>query len=89
MNKAKSLLLDPKHKVELEKLIKSGMTPIIIAQRAKILMLKSEGKSTKEIAEELEVNPRTVLLWCNKYKNRGEKESLDDLPIKSRFFLIN
>ena len=42
-------------------------------------MLKSEGKSTKEIAEELEVNPRTVLLWCNKYKNRGEKESLDDL----------
>nr|MBQ4457671.1 helix-turn-helix domain-containing protein [Clostridia bacterium] len=33
---------------------------------AKILMLKSEGKSTKEIAEELEVNPRTVLLWCNK-----------------------
>jgi transposase len=79
MNKAKSLLLDPKHKVELEKLIKSGMTPIIIAQRAKILMLKSEGKSTKEIAEELEVNPRTVLLWCNKYKNRGEKESLDDL----------
>ena len=49
MNKAKCLVLNPKHKVELEKLLKSGMTPIIIAKRAKILMMKSEGKSTNEI----------------------------------------
>ena len=55
------------------------MTPIIIAQRAKILTLKSEGKTTNEIAKELDVNPRTVLLWCNKYKDRKEKDTLDDL----------
>ena len=45
MNKPKALQLDPEHKTQLEKLVNSGMTPVIIAQRAKILLYKSEGKS--------------------------------------------
>lgn len=79
MNKAKSLILDPKHKEELEKMLKSGMTPIIIAQRAKILIEKSRGLSNEQIAEELGINMRTVMLWCNKYKNRTDKDTLEKL----------
>ena len=33
--------LQPEDKVELEKLAKSGMTPVIISQRAKILLKES------------------------------------------------
>ena len=40
---------------------------------------KSEGKSNNQIAEELGINTRTVLLWVNKYKNRGEESTLSKL----------
>ncbi len=33
--------LEQNHKAELEKLVNSGMTPVVIAQRAKILLMKS------------------------------------------------
>ena len=79
MNKPKALLLKPEHKAELEKLLKSGMTPVIIAQRAKILLSKDKGMSNEAIAEELGINVRTVLLWCNKYANRTDDETLDKL----------
>lgn len=79
MNKPKALLLKPEHKAELEKLLKSGMTPVIIAQRAKILLSKANGMSNEAIAEELGINVRTVLLWCNKYANRTDDETLDKL----------
>ncbi len=38
-------------KTALEKLIKSGMTPAIISQRAKILLKKAENKSSAKVAE--------------------------------------
>lgn len=79
MKKAKKLEITPEHKAELEKLLKSGMTPVIIAQRAKILMAKSEGKPNNQIADELGINTRTVLLWVNKYINRNENDSLHEL----------
>ena len=63
----------------LEKLIKSGMTPVIIAQRANILLKKSQGKSNDTIADELCINKRTVLLWVNKYINRSEDDTLESI----------
>lgn len=79
MNKPKVLQLDPEHKIKLEKLVNSGMTPVIIAQRAKILLYKSEGKSNDAIAEELKINKRTVLLWTNRYAERNQEDDLDTL----------
>lgn len=66
-------------KTALEKLIKSGMTPVIISQRAKILLKKAENKSSAEVAEELNVNRHTVELWCQKYRNRKEGQALSDI----------
>ena len=79
MNTPKPLLLTSEHKERLEKLIKSGMTPAIIIQRAKILLFKAEGRSNDSVADELGINKRTVLLWTHKYRNRSAGETLDDI----------
>ena len=79
MNKPKILQLDPEHKVQLEKLANSGMTPVIIAQRAKILLYKSQGLSNDAVADKLGINKRTVILWTNRYVGRSGEDKLDDL----------
>ena len=71
--------LDDSHKVELEKLAKSGMTPILVAQRAKILLLKDAGKSSSAIADEVGVSRHTAELWIKKYRTRSEEDSLEEL----------
>lgn len=63
----------------LEKLVKSGMTPVIIRKRAQILLKKAENKSSTKVAEELNVNRHTVELWCQKYRNRTEEQSIKDI----------
>lgn len=55
------------------------MTPVIIAQRAKILLYKSQGMSNDAVAEKLGINKRTVLLWTNKYANRCSDDTLENL----------
>lgn len=71
--------LESDHKNELEKLAHSGMTPVIIAQRANILLLKSEGLSSALIADKLGVNRHTVELWVKKYRNRLPEQSINKL----------
>lgn len=71
--------LEDQHKTELEKLSRSGMTPVVISQRAKILLLKSEGLSSNAIAEKLGVNRHTVELWVKKYRNRTSEQNLNNL----------
>ena len=48
-----TLLLTTECKEKLEKLVKSGMIPAIIVQRAKILLLKADGRSNDSVADEL------------------------------------
>ena len=66
-------------KSALEKLVKSGMTPVIIDQRAQILFKKAENKSTTKVAEELNINRHTVALWCQKYRNRTVDQTIMDI----------
>lgn len=79
MNKPKALILDLEHKDQLESLVKSGMTPVIIAQRVKILLYKAQGLSNDAVADKLGINKRTVLLWVNRYTKRSQDDTLDDL----------
>ena len=79
MNTPKALPLTSEHKEILEKLVKSGMTPAIIIQRAKILLLKATGRTNESVADELGINKRTVLLWTRKYRNRSVDETLEDI----------
>ena len=71
--------LDDNHKAKLEKLVNSGMTPVVIAQRAKILLLKNAGKSATAIAQEVGVSRHTAELWIRKYRTRSEESSIEDL----------
>ena len=71
--------LEADHKAILEKLAKSGMTPVATAQRAKILLLKEQGRSSSDIADELGISRHTAELWVKKYRSRTSKDSLEDL----------
>ena len=71
--------LEQNHKAELEKLANSGMTPVVIAQRAKILLMKADGKSATAIADELGVSRHTAELWIKKYRSRSKEDSIEDL----------
>lgn len=71
--------LQPEDKIELEKLVKSGMTPVVISQRAQILLKKAENKSSTVVADEIGVNRHTVELWCQKYRNRGADQTMHDV----------
>ena len=71
--------LEQNHRAELEKLANSGMTPVVIAQRAKILLMKADGKSASAIAEELGVSQHTAELWIKKYRTRSEDDSVEYL----------
>jgi len=71
-------LLD-EHKTELTKLANSGMTPVLIAQRAKILLWKEEGMSSIAIADKLNINRHTVELWVKKYRNHANEKTLKEL----------
>jgi transposase len=71
--------LEADHKAELEKLARSGMTPILIAQRANILLLKDAGKSSTAIADEIGVSRHTAELWIKKYRTRSEKDTIEEL----------
>ncbi|MBR1742415.1 MAG: IS630 family transposase [Lachnospiraceae bacterium] len=68
--------LQPEDKTELEKLVKSGMTPVSISQRANILLKKADNMSSVAIAEELGINRHTVELWVKKYRNRTAEQDL-------------
>ena len=71
--------LQSEDKTKLEKLVKSGMTPMIICQRANILLKKAENMSCVAIADELGINRHTVELWVQKYRNRTKEQDLMEL----------
>ena len=70
---------EPDHKIVLEKLSKSGMTPVLTAQRAKILLLKEQGMSSSDIAGELGISRHTAELWIKKYRARTQTDTIEDL----------
>ena len=53
--------LEQNHKSVLEKLANSGMTSVIIAHRAKILLMKADGKSATAITEVLGISRHTAV----------------------------
>ena len=71
--------LQPNDRSALERIVSSGMTPVIISKRAMILLKKAENKSSKIVAQEMSINRHTVELWCNKYRNRTPEQTIYDI----------
>lgn len=55
----------------LEQWLRAGSTPQQVALRAKIILRASQGQSDQQIAEELELQRRTVALWRNRVREQG------------------
>lgn len=70
---AASLALSEQESSILLKWIHSPSTPQGIAQRARIILLASEGAANHAIAQKLSVSRPTVLLWRKRFEEKGSK----------------
>ena len=64
--------------------IRAGTTPQRVARRARIVLLAAEGRSSRTIAQILNVSPRTALLWRRRYQIGGVAALRRDAPGRGR-----
>jgi hypothetical protein len=69
--KAAEVRLMPEDRAVLEAQIRAPTTEQRDVFRARIVLLASEGRSTRSIARMLETMPRTVSLWRGRFAREG------------------
>jgi len=79
----KIIILSAEVKAELEKRVKGYTYSQRDSLRAKIVLLKAEGKSLDEIQEILKINNRTAIKWVNRFITLGI-DGLKDAPGRGR-----
>lgn len=84
MAKASKLELTESDRDYLESLVRSRTEQAQIVQRAKILLLKTEGMAIDAIADKIDVNRKSVMLCISKYKDGGVDNALSDAPGRGR-----
>lgn len=84
MAKAQRIELNAEEKEELERIIRARTVTVQVHTRARILLYKDKGKSTDEIATEVGINRKGVLLCLKKYKEGGIENALHDAPGRGR-----
>ena len=78
------LELPEEDRLKFESLMRSRTSQAQIVQRARILLLKSEGLTVDEVADKVGVNRNSVLLCLEKYRNGGAENALSDAPGRGR-----
>jgi transposase len=76
--------LSSKARLVLEKLSRGRTTPVRVAQRSRIILQAAEGMQNKEIAERLEIAPRMVALWRERFREMGVEGLMKDAPRPGR-----
>ena len=84
MARTKRIELSESDRKMLEKIVRSRTSQAQLVQRARILLLKSEGISLSEIADKVDLNISSVVLCLNKYKSDGVENALRDAPGRGR-----
>lgn len=69
---------------ELEALVRSRTAQTQVSTRARILLLKSEGKRIEEIADKVGLNRKSVMLCLRKYEEGGIENAIYDAPGRGR-----
>lgn len=82
--KRSALTLDEQTMAELKAIVKSRSASIGSVNRAKILLMYSEGKRVSDIARELSTNRPLVERCIDKAQAYGPKKALEDLPRSGR-----
>ena len=77
-NTIKTISLTDDDKSYLNKLLTQSTLEIRVYQRARILLLKSEGASNEAIADKLDIGISVVKRCLNKFKENGVEASLRD-----------
>jgi transposase/DNA-binding CsgD family transcriptional regulator len=80
MRVAPKIILTEKQREVLESCSRGRLSPVRLAQRARIVLLSAEGLENQEIAEELSVEPRTVSRWRLRFARLGLVGIEKDLP---------
>src|SRR5262249_14984227 len=76
---AREVRLRPEIRKVLEARCRAPSTPQRDVRRARIVLLAAEGRSTRSIAEEVDVQPRIVSNWWRRFAEHG-LGGLKDLP---------
>ena len=76
---ATAIHLTDEGRARLESLVRSPKTEQRLAERARIVLLAAEGRSTRSIAQGLGTWPGRVSRWRIRYAERG-LEGLSDRP---------
>jgi len=56
---------------ELERWVSAHRTPQQVAQRCRIILSAAKGQRDKDIAQSMEINPKTVALWRQRFFKEG------------------
>jgi len=75
--------LAEEERVALERLAHSRTAPARLVERARIVWSASQGERAPQIAERLELDPRTVRTWLNRFNEQG-LPALEDRPRSGR-----
>ena len=75
--------LTPEERTVLLRRVKSATTRQRDALRARIILLRAEGRSEQSVAAELGVSVNTISLWSSRFELKG-MEGLNDVPGRGR-----
>ena len=81
---ARALSIDDNQRRRLRFLANAGRTPQKVALRARIVLLAGEGVPNNAIAARLGTTRPTVLLWRERFRQRGAPGLLQDAPRPGR-----
>lgn len=84
MRIAHTIILTPEDQAQLYKWSKGRSTAVQLMQRAKIILLASEGLENIEIASQLNINRRTVSRWRTRFAKSGIEAITHDAPRSGR-----
>jgi len=68
---AQPILLPPPERLELQRWVTAHSTPQQVSQRCQIILAAADGHPDQDIAQDLEINFKTVALWRGRFRNEG------------------
>src|SRR5688500_9532134 len=68
---AEPICLGAAERLELERWVAAHRTRQQVTQRCRIILAVAEGRQDKEIAENLQINFKTVALWRGRFRKEG------------------
>ena len=82
--KVVGITLTDEERNQLQTLMRARTNQAQVVNRSRMLLLRADGHSIKDIAEKLGVNRKSVMLCLDKYKAGGIENALYDAPGRGR-----